>query len=229
MNLRISKKQLTYLSFIIIVICIFFVMMQFLIIQPLKERKVQAEEALIIEKKLLETVEKERSSHVQQGKNSFELQKQVPVEPLYDQLLAELEEAKTVSNTIIESYEVVTEEDTDKTSTNVEELELNFKQDTETSKEAEAKLTASLENATISVLVHADNYEEMTTFIKTLEASDRIVIVDELTYIEEENQDYFSFQLTFSAFYASGLDDLKNESPRIDVEEPSNKKNPLIK
>jgi len=228
MNLRLNKKQIIIVILSIMIVTSSYLFAHFSFIQPLQNKKIQAEETLNIEKQLYEKVkEKAQGQTTSSEETSYQLQKQVPVEPLYDQLFLELEEAKTVSNTIIEQYQIVSEEN--ESTDTIEQFQLDLRNNDETEEEESENNTTSstLEKATISVLVHADSYEEMKTFIQNLEENERIITIDELTYIDEEEEDYFSFQLTFSAYYVKGLNDLKEEAPKIDILEPSEKENPF--
>lgn len=228
MNLQLTKKQTIYVSVTVMVIIIVTLLLQFLWIHPLKETRALKEETLAIEKKVLEALQEAPTPPSIAEQTSYALQKQVPVQPLYDQLFAELEEAKTVSGTIIENYEVVTSEDEENSELeDIENIGLSFQ--TKNELPAETSTSAhTLEKASMTVVVHADNYEEMTQFIESLEASERIIIVENLSYIDND-ADYFSFELTFSGYYATGMEELIDESPRIDIEAPSEKTNPLEK
>lgn len=229
MNLRIEKKHIILLVLSIIILISTYLFVHFTFIQPLQNKKAQAEETLKVEKQLFEKVKQKVTNETfESQETSYKLQQQIPVEPLYDQLFAELEEARTVSNTIIEQYQIITDEE--KSSDHiVEQFQLDLRENTKEKNvdKKEGATSVTLEKATISVMVYADNYEEMTTFIQNLEENERVITIDELKYMDEENENYFSFQLTFSAFYVKGLDDLKKESPKIDVPEPSKKENPL--
>jgi type IV pilus assembly protein PilO len=236
MNFDLTKKQVFFLLLASVILMIGFVIFYFVGIRPLEAKKGQAEETLKIEKNLFDATKEKAADDSPTVQTSYELQQKVPVEPLFDQLFSLLEEARMVANTIIEQYEMV-EQGSELNNDNEEQFSINFNSDQKNIDEGQKDQTtktnrAKLEKVTMRVTVHADTYDEMTTFIQTLEQNERIITIDQLSLLDLENKEdkgYFSFQLTFSAYYADGLQALKNEAPQMDIPEPSEKNNPLVR
>ncbi|KGM45555.1 pilus assembly protein PilO [Neobacillus niacini] len=245
MKLSFSKKhKLTLLvGFLLIVFLVAFA--QFFKLSPLKSDLESKEQTLASEQKLLETInQKKLDETTKVSEDTRELQKKVPVSPLQEQFILDLEKAENVSNSKILSMgfskdidvpmESATPPATEGAETS-EVPEVKPVQETQAEQAAPGPTTA-LKKLTVNLSIESPRYEDIEKFIATLESLKRIVVVESINYsgggeITSLDTDTvykpLSYSLTVSAYYLPGLDDLIAELPQIDSPAPANKKNPL--
>ncbi|HJV30802.1 MAG TPA: pilus assembly protein PilO, partial [Bacillales bacterium] len=190
------------------------------------------------EQNLLNTIgeNKGKDSKTQPVKTR-ELQKKIPVDPQQEQLILDLEQVETVSNSQIKSMDFTNKEQTEtQTDENNNGIGNSVQQN---SNEAEKQnlnnpLPTGVQKLTVQLNVESPGYEEFEKFIDALEKLKRIVVVESIDYAAGNEQTTlaeldkpFSYTLTISAFYMPGLTDLENQMPEIDVPNPAEKQNPL--
>jgi type IV pilus assembly protein PilO len=224
---------------------------QFLKLTPLKSDVSMKEQSLNTEQKLLEAVtQKKVDETTQVVEDTRELQKKVPVKPLLEQFILDLEKAEIVSKSVISSMsftkdaDVVLATDTpaDQAGTTGQETATPAAQTGEATQDAaaangqSAAVPASngLKKLSVSLSVQSPTYEDLEKFIETLESLDRIVVVESISYTGGEEitsldveLEKLEYSITVSAYYLPTLDDLIAELPKIDAPAPANKKNPL--
>ncbi|MGG1677581.1 hypothetical protein ACIFOT_17730 [Neobacillus sp. NRS-1170] len=104
MKSRLSKLDKIIVGGGSLLIILVFVYAQFLSLTPLKSDLSLKQQELQTEQKLVELMTKKKSdSQKTEPENTSELQKQLPVMPLQEQVLLDLEKAETVSNSQIKS------------------------------------------------------------------------------------------------------------------------------
>ena len=104
MKFNLSKIDKIIVGSGAFLIVIVFVYSQFFSLSPLKSDLSIKEQALKSEQKLLEVVnQKKLDTNKSKPENTVELQKKVPVEPLQEQFILDLEKAETVSNSKIKT------------------------------------------------------------------------------------------------------------------------------
>ncbi|MEH7112092.1 pilus assembly protein PilO [Neobacillus niacini] len=245
MKLSFSKKHKLSLLIGILLIVLLVVFAQFLKLSPLKSDLETKEQTLASEKKLLDVVSEKKLDETKQvTEDTRELQKKVPVSPLQEQFILDLEKAENVSNSKIISMsfskdaDVPIEAETPpatETAEITEVPEVKTVQETQAEQAAPAP-TSGLKKLTVNLSVESPKYEDIEKFIATLESLKRIVVVESINYTggeevttldPEKVNEPLSYTLTVSAYYLPGLDDLIAELPKIDAPEPANKKNPL--
>jgi type IV pilus assembly protein PilO len=224
---------------------------QFLKLTPLKSDVSMKEQSLNTEQKLLEVVtQKKVDETTQVVEDTRELQKKVPVKPLLEQFILDLEKAEIVSKSVISSMSftkdadvvLATETPADQAGATGQETATPPAQTGEATQEAAdasgqpaaAPVSNGLKKLSVSLSVESPTYEDLEKFIKTLESLERIVVVETISYtggkeitsldLELEKLQY---SITVSAYYLPTLDDLIAELPKIDAPAPANKKNPL--
>ncbi|WP_099352112.1 hypothetical protein [Fredinandcohnia onubensis] len=101
MTLRFTKKQLLVLFLSLIVIGGGLYLWYFVMVTPLQTRVDQKQTSLETEQKLLDIVLDKKQNSTAPVISSTELQKKIPVIPLIEQLLLELEKAETTSESKI--------------------------------------------------------------------------------------------------------------------------------
>jgi type IV pilus assembly protein PilO len=234
MKLHFSKKDKLILLFGTLLLVVLFVFAQFYLLSPLKSDLDTKEQSLVTEQKLLDVITQKKSEETTKVvEDTRELQKKVPVSPLQEQFILDLEQAETVSNSKILSMGFAKDAGaiTEVAETTATETDAT----TQTETEQQSAVTGNgLKKLTVSLSVESKTYEDLEKFISTLESLKRIVVVEsinysggeEITTLEQEKED-LSYSLTISAYYYPTLEDLIAELPKIDAPEPANKKNPL--
>ncbi|PAE42186.1 hypothetical protein [Bacillus sp. 7884-1] len=250
MKLKLSKKEKLILLVGILLVVLLIAIAQFIMLSPLKSDLEMKEQSLQSEQKLLDgIIEKKTDETNKVVEDTRELQKKVPVTPLQEQFILDLERAENVSNSLVKSMSFSKDVDVTiappvqensasngETSTD-ESLEVKTVQEVEAEKEAQmANTVTGLKKLTISLNVESPTYEDLEKFISTLESLNRIVVVEsinysggqEITSLEKEPAaDKLSYSLSVSAYYLPTLNDLIADLPKIDAPGPANKKNPL--
>jgi type IV pilus assembly protein PilO len=248
MKLSFSKKHKLILLVGLLLIVLLVVFAQFFKLSPLKSDLESKEQTLATEKKLLESITQKKLDETKKvTEDTRELQKKVPVSPLQEQFILDLEKAENVSKSKISSMAfskdadvVMTPEtapapETANTAETAEVPEVKTVQET-TAEQAAPAPTSGLKKLTVNLSVESPAYEDIEKFIATLESLKRIVVVEAINYSggeeittldPEKGKEPISYTLTVSAYYLPGLDDLIAELPKIDAPAPANKKNPL--
>jgi type IV pilus assembly protein PilO len=245
MKLSFSKKHKLILLVGILLIILLVVFAQFFKLSPLKSDLETKEQTLATEQKLLESITQKKLDETKKvTEDTKELQKKVPVSPLQEQFILDLEKAENVSNSKIGSMSFSKDADVPmeavtppaaETAETTEVPEVKTVQETQAEQAAPAPATG-LKKLTVNLSVESPKYEDIEKFIATLESLKRIVVVEsinysggeEITTLDPEKVDEpLSYTLTVSAYYLPGLDDLIAELPKIDAPAPANKKNPL--
>jgi type IV pilus assembly protein PilO len=249
MKLKLSRKEKLILLAGILLVLLLIAIAQFMMLSPLKSELVTKEQSLQTEQKLLDgIIEKKADETNKVVEDTRELQKKVPVTPLQEQFILDLDRAENVSNSLVRSMSF--SKDTDVTitppvqenaangETNTDEsLEVKTVQEVEAEKEAQtANTVTGLKKLTISLSVESPTYEDLEKFISTLESLNRIVVVESINYSggqeitsldKEPAEEKLSYSLSVSAYYLPTLNDLIADLPKIDAPGPANKKNPL--
>jgi type IV pilus assembly protein PilO len=229
---------------------------QFLKLTPLKSDVSMKEQSLNTEQKLLEAVTQNKVDETTKVvEDTRELQKKVPVKPLLEQFILDLEKAEIVSNSIITSMSFTKDADVilatetpaetapaDQAGTTGQETATPPAQTGEATQgaaaangqPAAAPVSNGLKKLSVSLSVESPTYEDLEKFIKTLESLERIVVVESISYTGGEEITTLetelaplTYSISVSAYYLPTLDDLIAELPKIDAPAPANKKNPL--
>jgi type IV pilus assembly protein PilO len=249
MKLRLSKIDKIILLVGILLLVLLIVFAQFIKLTPLKSDVSMRQQALKTEQKLLEVVTQNKVDDTAKVvEDTRELQKKVPVKPLLEQFILDLEKAETISNSVISSMSfskdaevtIVTTETTtentttDQSTTTAQEAPTTQEAAASTNQTAAPPASNGLKKLSVSLSVESPTYEDLEKFIKTLESLERIVVVESISYSGgeevttlEQEKEPLAYSLTISAYYLPTLDDLVAEIPKIDAPAPAKKKNPL--
>jgi type IV pilus assembly protein PilO len=245
MKLSFSKKHKLILLVGILLTVLLVVFAQFFKLSPLKSDLESKEQMLASEQKLLEMISQKKLDETKKvTEDTRELQKKVPVSPLQEQFILDLEKAENVSSSKILSMGFSKDVDVPMESATppaTEVAETSEVPEVKTVQETQAEQgtpapASGLKKLTVNLSVESPKYENIEKFIATLESLKRIVVVEsinysgggEITSIDTDTVDKpLSYSLTVSAYYLPGLDDLIAELPKIDAPAPANKKNPL--
>jgi type IV pilus assembly protein PilO len=240
MTSRLGKKEKLILFsgfFLILALTAFG---YFIFIQPLKTNVQQKETELETQQKLLEVFEtREIETPVELAQSSVNLQKHIPVKPLLEQFIIDLEMAETVSNSQILSVSFSDEGtgETETTPTTDTTTQATGDTDTGTTNESQTiQKPEGIKEITIDLMIESESYYDLEKFIETLEKLDRIVEINSVSFSGPAeissvgtgtDQTKTSFSLSLSIFYFPKLQDLVEELPEIETEPPANKSNPL--
>ncbi|WP_157796544.1 hypothetical protein [Bacillus sp. FJAT-45037] len=215
-------------------------------IAPLVRERENAENQLVIEKQLLQSV----TERVESQETFFthlystDLQDEVPVAPLVDQFLLDLEKAELFSESLITNYNFSTSLFTGRQllEVNQEISNEDVPRETIEPEEVEVELTdqavdttpTNVEKVSAELQVVSPTYMEMMEFLKEIEGLKRIVSIDSLRFSGHDEirtldqpTDDLQYVVEVSAYYLPTLDGLLDELPRYEHLQPSNKLNPL--
>ncbi|MCA1056319.1 hypothetical protein LCM10_15065 [Rossellomorea aquimaris] len=227
MKIDFSKKQWTIL--ISSTLCALFILVgvNVFYLQPAEKRLEYKQDELGIQVKLQEAVEeKVNSLGADEPVDSTSLQKKIPVEPMTESLILDLEQAELVSGSSIQS--IVFEQ-----SEEAPEAEGNPETDGNATDDV---IPPQLKRIGMTIVVESPSYFEMEAFLEQIEGLQRIVEVDGLYFEGEEelkesmegySEDVITFEVVASAFYLPDLQDLVDAVPRIQSPMPSLKKDPF--
>ncbi|WP_226673253.1 hypothetical protein [Rossellomorea aquimaris] len=244
MNIQFDKKEWLMIgTSIVLMFCLIFGCIWFFYL-PVKSQKENLQTEIQTESKLIEVLDSKISSIKQDSfENSSSLQQKVPVKPLTQQLLIDLEKAEIVSDSLITSIEFsegavalpIVGGSTESNSEAATEVDgTASKTSTEDETPPADILPSGLQKLTATMSVEAKSYFEIEEFIKKLEELHRIVEVEQISFSgPAELQQYedavenIQLNIVVSAFYLPGLVELETELPKLDAPVPSNKKNPF--
>ncbi|MEH7332711.1 hypothetical protein V7161_08750 [Neobacillus drentensis] len=211
MKSRLSKLDKIIVAGGSLVIILVFVYAQFLSLTPLKSDLASKQQELKTEEKLLDMMTNKKSdTEKTEPENTSELQKQLPVMPLQEQVLLDLEKAETVSNSQIKSMSFTKDADvtppaaeaaantgttqtpaqnqstTNQSTQNQTTTAQGTGNQASTQQQAAATAPNGLKKITVQLQVESQNYTDLEKFIETLESLPRIVVVEAINYTGEE-------------------------------------------
>ncbi|TWT26266.1 LysM peptidoglycan-binding domain-containing protein [Planomicrobium sp. CPCC 101110] len=181
---------------------------------PAKEDRLQAEQTLSSEREVLMALETQLKE-VPEGEKipTSELQQKVSVEPLSELIVLQIEQAELISDSLVKDIAIA--EAPVVLPVPVEGLE-------------------NLQAVQTTVAIEATDYKGITTFIKEIEAMDRIMIVDSIDFsaneevtIADQEKEKLEVSLSFSAYFRPDLIALADTLPKVDAPAPALKNNPL--
>ncbi|MFD2446223.1 type 4a pilus biogenesis protein PilO [Bacillus sp. CGMCC 1.16607] len=237
MTLQLNKKEKKILLFLFILIPLLLSLLYFNYVQPLKANVKTKRQQLHANEKLYAAVIDQKGGL--QGtieENTEYLQKRLPVKPLIDQFILDLEKAEILSNSTIVQMGFNSKNE-DETTALEDVAALNNQQAKNTEQVdpvQEETLPGGIVKLPVDLLIESPSYYDLEKFLDTVEKLDRIVTVEsvnfsgqpEITELQEEPQT-IKYQVSLSIYYLPGLADLQKELPKIESGEPANKKNPL--
>ncbi|MEL3974389.1 hypothetical protein AAEO50_19040 [Rossellomorea oryzaecorticis] len=228
MKIDFTKKQWTILISLIVTGLVILAGVNYFALQPAEKRLQYKKEELGIQVKLQEAVEaKVATIEENETPDSNSLQKKIPVEPLTERVILDLEKAELLSGSTIQSIYF---EKTDGA------LAPKETEETEAAPAGDTELPALLKSIQMTILVESPSYFEMEAFLDEIENLERIVEINGLYFEGEQelkenmegySEDTITFEVIASAFYIPELIDLKDGLPVIESPSPSLKKDPF--
>lgn len=252
MNNRLNRTSILTMTFGAAAILVP-VILYFSLIYPLNaeinltEQQLQSEEQLI--DALLSNKHSETSVSLE---SSAELQKQIPVKPLVDQLILEVEKAELVSGSLVASVAITEAEIT--SLTEVEESPEQMENPLESGADGNAANETSAEKVEVvtepvpadiqaptglykvlmNLSVTSDSYFELQQFLSVLEDSKRIMEIEQISFTDDSEKisvndisEPLVYTLGVAAYYYPELEELIGELPLIVAPPPADKSNPL--
>ncbi|QBP40770.1 LysM peptidoglycan-binding domain-containing protein [Paenisporosarcina antarctica] len=145
--------------------------------------------------------------------SSLELQKKVPIDPLTELIILQIEKAEVVSKSLVQS--------------------IGFSEGPFVI-EAPPEGVETLQQLLVNLSIETSSYATLEAFIDEIEKLDRILIVDNISFsspgevtTEVLEPAKLQLSLSFTAFYRPDLLELLDEGPKVDTPAPADKSNPL--
>ncbi|MFC6039738.1 LysM peptidoglycan-binding domain-containing protein [Paenisporosarcina macmurdoensis] len=181
---------------------------------PKKESLAVAETTLTTDRQVLFALEQQLADQPDiPVVSSLELQKKVPIDPLTELIILQIEKAEVVSNSLVQS--------------------IGFSEGPFVI-EAPPEGVETLQQLLVSLSIETSSYATLEDFIDEIEKLDRILIVDNISFsspgevtTEELEPAKLQLSLSFTAFYRPDLLELLDEGPKVDTPAPADKSNPL--
>jgi type IV pilus assembly protein PilO len=228
MKIDFTRKQWTILISLVVTGLVILAGVNYFALQPAEKRLQYKKDELGIQVKLQEAVEaKVDSIDENETPDSNSLQKKIPVEPLTERVILDLEKAELLSGSTIQSIHF---EKTDGA------LAPKESEETEAAPVVETQLPSLLKRIQMTIVVESPAYFEMEKFLDEIENLERIVEINGLYFEGEQelkenmegySEDTITFEVIASAFYIPELNDLKDGLPIIESPSPSLKKDPF--
>ncbi|MCJ8006986.1 hypothetical protein ACFFF5_00290 [Lederbergia wuyishanensis] len=226
-------KNKWFIIFIAISIILFFLLsIYFVQYRPVTTQVKTLENELRTDEKMLAVLEgKTANKQKNTAESSFSLQKRIPVKPLTDQLILDIEKAETVSNVFIKDMSISEVVQDNQVGLGQSEPSMEIKDGDEAK---EWNQLSDVEKVTLSLSLEAQNYFDFEAFLNFLEGQNRIVQVEQISVTAPmemtkivDLQEPLRFNVTISAFYIPSLKDIIDQAPKIDSPPPANKKDPF--
>lgn len=185
----------------------------FKIYAPAKDMNERALQSFSNERDILFALQRQQAQQVpNQTTNSRILQQQLPVVPLEDLILLQVQEAEVKSDTYVQ--------------------EVNFSFE-EALIETPPEDVQNVQAIIAEVHLLATDYANVDRFIEEIESMERIFVIDgiEFTAPEEirttdDEGDLQELTVTFHAFYRNDLPGLLDDAPKVDAPPSANKSDP---
>ncbi|MBT2660636.1 hypothetical protein [Bacillus sp. ISL-45] len=248
MNLRLEKKHYMILFAAAVVSIFVYLIAFYLYLNPLNTSLALKESQLKMEQELNATLEARLATvNETDFSSTAELQKRLPVDPMVEQLVLDIEKAEVISNSFVSSIEFNAEQQAgvplEQETTSEEKVEQlnNDSEDQVESTIAEVPVSNSqtmvpdgLLKTSVEINVKAENYFSLEKFIETLESLMRIVVVESISFsgpqesfVVSDEEVPIEMSLSINSFYFPELADLMDYNPKIQAPEPANKRNPF--
>jgi len=248
LTLRLTKKHLVSLMLITLFLIGLTALIHFLFVKPAETEIDNLKSNISMQEKFIEVLNGKKSEEVPSAVSSTEIQKKLPVIPLVEQLILQIQEAELVSKSKISNMsfsesdfappveenlqqETPDTENTESETTETEETDVDKQQI------IDPALLEGLKQVTVSLTVESPGYYELEEFLSKIEHQTRITKVDslnftgkqEITSITQADVDEpLTYAVTISTFYMPAYPELAVDAPTIEVPDPGNKKNPLF-
>ncbi|MDQ0481432.1 hypothetical protein [Guptibacillus hwajinpoensis] len=233
---------------------VLFYMFSFL---PQKQEVERLETQVSQNEDVIRALEEKADDKQDESYDTNALQRMVPVKPLVDQFILDLNQAELVSRSKIQQLDFVdevlnpeqyAEESDSEESANAEAQENQPSEETGETIEEDPEvipteatetvpgLPEGIQSVNVSMAMISDNYPSLRTFLQSIEGLPRMAMVSGLSFTgkpesvsfdDSEGKDEILYTADVSTFYIPTLTDLRDHTPSIDYPEPADKENPL--
>ena len=210
-----SKRQKDLALVVLSVIFLFSLVLYsyFKIYAPAKEMNERALQSLSNERDVLFALQRQQAQQIpNQTTSSRTLQQQLPVIPLEDLVLLQVQEAEVKSDTYVQSVNF-----------SIEDVIL----------ETPPEDVMNVQAIVTEVHLAANTYAQIDRFIEELELMDRIFVVDQIEFtapaeirIADEEIGMQDLTVIFHAFYRNDLPGLVDDAPKIAAPPSADKTDP---
>jgi type IV pilus assembly protein PilO len=233
-TLQFSKNEKKIFLFGILLSILIYIFVYFNFLQPLKTNLKSLDNQYKMAEQTYETVINQKTDVKETViENSQYLQKRLPVEPLLNQFILDLEKAETMSNSLITNMSFGTGNEGNQSNV-YEEGQTLEQTEANTDLTTESVQPAGIEKISVNLLIQSPSYFDLEKFIDTIENLERIVTVESINFSGSsevtslgELQQPLNYQVSLTLYYMPGLEDLQKDLPKIDSGEPASKRNPL--
>jgi type IV pilus assembly protein PilO len=239
MTLQINDKEKKILIFSTLIIILMFTLVYFNYIQPLMTEVDSKQRELNSAQQLYDAVlnQKDGIGEIIE-ENTEMLQKRLPVKPLIDQFILDLEKAEILSDSLILQMGFASSAGEEVTSALEAAANLNYSIGENSESEEGAAVSETLPSGIVKIpitlVIESPSYYHLEKFLQTLENLDRIVSVESINFSGQPEitellatTENINYNVSLSVYYMPGLIDLEKELPKVETGEPANKKNPL--
>lgn len=212
-NMSKRQKEMGLLVLAIVFLLALAAYSYFQIFAPAKESNERAAQTLANERDILFALQRQEAQQSPTGTSSSRpLQEKLPVKPLEDLILLQVQKAEVKSDTYVREVNFLLEEPI-------------IENPPEQVENVRAVIT--------EVRLAADAYRQIDRFIEEIESMERIFIMDRVEFtapeevraVEQENGP-MELIVTFHAFFRPDLGNLENEAPKVDAPIPAGKQDP---
>ncbi|MCA0986219.1 hypothetical protein [Guptibacillus algicola] len=236
-----TRNLLTVVGLLLLVFGV--TMYYFYGVAPKKQEVLRLEKQVEQNEKLIALLQAKEDEKVDAFDTTV-LQRKVPVKPLVDQFILDLNRAELVSKSNIHKLDFSDDAlNTDQFSNeNEDENESSEGETTEETSTKDANLPSEpvvalpegIQTVDVSMEMSSDNYPSLRKFLLSIEDLPRMALISGLTFSgksesldTEEGDPEVAYVANVATFYIPTLTDLAEQTPSIDYPEPSDKDNPL--
>jgi type IV pilus assembly protein PilO len=249
MGMAIMQKRNVVLVSVLVLVVIALALSYWMIVGSAQTALNQTRVQLSQEKKLLAVMEGNIKKQQDELQSTQSLQRKLPVSPLIDQYLLELEKVEALSGSQLHNIGIGEAKDlvplqqeqgsaassnssTGQTGQTDSGSQAQAQSQTQT-QAAAAHPAFAIKQLTFSLDVSSPKYEDMLEFLKQLEGLQRISSIDSLSFTGNPetpgvHPSAMDYTVTVSTFYMTGMDELKSGLPWTEYPKPAGKKNPLF-
>ncbi|MFS0689869.1 pilus assembly protein PilO [Sporosarcina sp. 179-K 8C2 HS] len=212
-NMTKRQKEFGLLVLAIVFLIVLATYSYLQIYSPAKESNERATQTLANERDILFALQRQEAQQRPSGSSSSRpLQEKLPVKPLEDLILLQVQKAEVKSDTFVH--------------------EVNFSLE-DTMIENPPEEVENVQAVIAEVRLQADAYSQIDRFIEEIESMERIFVMDrieftapeEVTTFEQENG-LMELSIAFHAFFRPDLGSLEEEAPKVDAPVPAGKEDP---
>lgn len=212
-NLTKRQKEMGLLVLAIVFLILLAAYSYLQVYAPAKDSNERATLTLANERDILFALQRQEAQQSPSGSSSSRaLQEKLPVKPLEDLILLQVQKAEVKSDAYVH--------------------EVNFSLE-EPIVENPPEQVENVQAVIAEVHLAADTYSQIDRFIEEIESMERIFIMDRVEFaappevrtVEQEN-DPMELIITFHAFFRPDLGNLEDESPKVDAPLPAGKQDP---